>query len=140
MNAKPLPQHLYEKAIELGIKEIHLLWSGGSDNGYLDVQIEPYGTNTQEFNREVEEWAWEDYSYSGAGEGSEYGDNITYDLARREVHTEEWFMVRESQTGPTEELEIQTPEGETRKITPKKKTPKAPKPLKTESDPNDPTP
>lgn len=141
MNAQPLPQHLYEKAIELGIKEIQLQWSGGSDNGYLEINTEPYGSSNSGFNQELEDWAWDAYSYSGAGDGSEYGDNITYDLHLREVRTEEWFMVRETHDGPTEELELQTPEGETQKLAPqklapKKKTPTSPGPQTPLNDPS----
>jgi hypothetical protein len=44
--------------------------------------------------KEVENWAWDVYSYSGAGEGNDYGDNITYDLVENTVETEEWYMER----------------------------------------------
>jgi len=89
MNAKPLSKEIYNKAKELGITKIFLRFSGGSDEGNLDIDMEP--TYNQKFVHEIEDWAWEVYSYSGAGDGSDYGDNIEYDLKAGKVSTSEWY-------------------------------------------------
>jgi hypothetical protein len=61
----------------------------------LNVQIN--GTEHTEKIRklwgEVEEWAYDSYGYSGAGDGTEYGDDITYDLVTNKVSTQEWYHV-----------------------------------------------
>ena len=104
MNAAPLKKEIYDKAKALEIDAIILNFSGGSDEGYLEVELEP--KYDQEFVNEIEDWAWSVYSYSGAGDGSDYGDIIKYDLENNEVSTSEYYMVREDNDNEPEELEI----------------------------------
>lgn len=106
MTAKPLKKAIYDKAKELGIEAITLNFSGGNDEGYLDVEIQPYEDRTMEFVNEIEEWAWEVYDYSGAGEGYDYGDNISYDLKNGKVSTSEWYTSRQEGDTESDELEI----------------------------------
>jgi hypothetical protein len=98
MEAEPLNKEIYNKAKELGVEQIILQFTGGSDEGYLNIGL--VGEDSSEyrydekavlFTQEIEDWAWEVYSYSGAGEGTDYGDNITYDLVNEKVSTEEWY-------------------------------------------------
>jgi hypothetical protein len=35
------------------------------------------------------------YEYSGAGDGTDYGDNITYNLVEGKVTTQEWCHVEQ---------------------------------------------
>lgn len=96
MEAKPLNKEIYNKAKALGVQKITLSFSGGSDEGYLNVTLYPWDNNKSgshnKLSAEVENWAWEVYSYSGAGEGIDYGDDITYDLVNNKVITREWEM------------------------------------------------
>jgi hypothetical protein len=87
-----LKKEIYNKAIELGVTEIVLHFSGGSDEGYLNVEVNPYNHDLAD---QIEEWAWSVYSYSGAGEGTDYGDIITYDLVNERASSQEWYMRRE---------------------------------------------
>lgn len=108
---QPLPRSIYDKAKAHGIKEITLLFRGGDDSGYLNVEFE-VGDNEVEdgfffrFQGEVEAWAWEVYEYSGAGEGVDYGDNITYDLVKNKVTTRSWFYEKQYATPELSKLEI----------------------------------
>jgi hypothetical protein len=115
MNPEPLPRTLYDKAKKLKLANIILEFSGGSDEGYLSVCLTPSNHPDDEpnpaldaeidsFSDEVEEWAWSVYDYSGAGDGSDYGDDITYDLVEGKVTYSEWAMVREDQ--PVEEMKL----------------------------------
>ena len=104
MKAEPLNKSIYNKAKEQGIESIILHFSGGSDAGYLDVETEPKWD--QDLAREIEEWAWEVYDYSGAGEGNDYGDDITYDLKNGKVSTSEWFTERQEGDTDNDELEL----------------------------------
>jgi hypothetical protein len=98
MNAEPIKKSLYDKLKAQGVNRVKLCFSGGSDEGYLDVFLYPavdyHDEAARNLVKEVEDWAWDVYSYSGAGEGNDYGDNITYDLENNKVETEEWFMER----------------------------------------------
>lgn len=102
MNPQPLPKAIYDKAKELGVFSIRLEFSGGNDEGHLYVSTDSFKGMSPDINsleREIEKWAWEAYSYSGAGDGNDYGDNIEYDLENNKVKTSEWYMVRkESET------------------------------------------
>ena len=98
MNAEPISKELYNKLIAEGINDVKLSFSGGSDEGYLDVTVYPHLDPSDEAVRnlikEIEDWAWNAYSYSGAGEGIDYGDEIVYDLVNKKVRTSEWYTSR----------------------------------------------
>lgn len=104
MKAEPLNKSIYNKAKEQGIEEIILRFSGGNDEGYLDVELEPKWD--QDLASEIEEWAWEVYDYNGAGEGNDYGDDIVYDLKNGKVTTSEWFTSRQEGDSDNDELEL----------------------------------
>jgi hypothetical protein len=114
MTAQPLKKAIYDKAKELGIEKIHLNFSGGNDEGYLNVHCEPYKYETEyhDFNNEIEEWAWNVYSYSGAGVGNDYGDDICYNLLTGRVTTSEWFTSRQEGDCDNDKLEIEEDEEE----------------------------
>jgi sugar phosphate isomerase/epimerase len=114
MEAKPLSKIIHAKAKELGVEMIVLQFSGGSDEGYLNVDLigkdsseYRYDEKAKNFAQEIEEWAWEVYDYSGAGDGSNYGDNITYDLENNEVRTDEWYDAPNYTNYPATKLELQ---------------------------------
>lgn len=102
MNAEPLSREIYNRCKADGVKKITLAFSGGNDEGYLDVSCEP--SNGME--DEIEEWAWTVYDYSGAGDGSDYGDNIVYDLERNSTTSQEWSHVPQYGKEDRESLEI----------------------------------
>jgi len=104
MQAEPLSKDIYNKAKELGVEEILLQFSGGSDEGYLEVRLTP--NDDIHLEQEIEDWAWKVYRYSGAGEGTDYGDNIVYDLKNNEVRTIEWVHVPSYTNHPATKLEI----------------------------------
>jgi hypothetical protein len=95
MKIAPLKKQIYEKLKALNVDELVLHFSGGSDEGYLDVELIS-AENRLDGNvyREIEDWAWEVYSYSGAGEGSSYGDDIVYDIKNKKVSHSEWYTTR----------------------------------------------
>jgi hypothetical protein len=96
MEAKPLSKEIYNEAIKLGVKKITLAFSGGSDEGFLDINISPpLITLPSSFVTEIESWAWSVYDYSGAGDGNDFGDNIEYDLENKKVSTNLWYMSRQ---------------------------------------------
>lgn len=104
MNAKPLSKAIYDKAKELGVNTISLEFSGGNDEGHLHVQTD---TDNYDFEKLVEDWAWEAYEYNGAGDGSDYGDNVVYDLKEGKVSTSEWFHVVKEEAGEVTEIEVE---------------------------------
>lgn len=108
MNIEPLSKKIYDKAVSLGVTEIELKFSGGDDEGYLNVYLSgPTGWFIEErFAQEIEEWAWQTYGYSGAGDGSEYGDDIVYDIVNKKATSSEWFMSRTSGASESDDLEI----------------------------------
>ena len=103
MNIEPLSKAIYNKAKGLGVETIELRFSGGSDEGYLDVYTTP---NNLALESEIEEWAWEVYDYSGAGEGNDYGDNIEYNLKNGTAQAEEWYMTRQAGESDVRDLQI----------------------------------
>jgi hypothetical protein len=103
MDAKPLNKEIYEKALALDIIEIHLNFFGGYDEGHLSIfctkefkddngDVKRTCDNT--LDSEIEEWAWSVYCYSGAGDGSDYGDDIVYNLKEKTVTTQEWYHTK----------------------------------------------
>ena len=87
MTIQPLSKELYDKIIEAGANSLTLEFSGGSDEGYLNVECDVSWLLCVA----IEAWAWDVYEYSGAGEGADYGDNITYNLADKTATHDAWY-------------------------------------------------
>lgn len=94
MTIEPIPSTLINRAKEAGVKTITLNFSGGSDEGYLNVSLNDDAMHDGELESAIEEWAWEAYTYSGAGDGHDYGDDITYDLETMQATITDWCMTR----------------------------------------------
>ena len=106
MEIKPLPKKIFDKAVSLGITEIHLNFSGGNDEGYVNVNlVDEYN---QEFANEIENLVWETYDYSGAGDGSDYGDDVIYDLKNKKASVSSWYMARTE--GDTDDADLEVSE------------------------------
>jgi hypothetical protein len=108
MEAAPLKKEIYEKAKSLGITDILLRFSGGNDEGFLDIELSPYKINEDytDLTTEIEDWAWDVYSYSGAGDGRDYGDNINYNLKEGTTSTQEWFTTFSEGSNQTDKLYV----------------------------------
>lgn len=108
-NPQPLTEEIYNKAKEFGVDKIVLNWSGGNDEGHLYVTFYP-SIDSEKFSlieKMVEKWAWDAYSYSGAGDGNDYGDDIEYDLVNGKVTTSEWYTSRVDGASDEVKLEIE---------------------------------
>lgn len=89
----PLPKSIYETAKKNGNTVIHLEFSGGSDEGYLEVNLEG-GTWDEDFEVEIRDWAYEAYAYNGGGDGTDFGDDVRYDIENNKVISTDWCMAR----------------------------------------------
>lgn len=113
LEVKPLPKSFADRAKELGAVAIEIHFAGGSDEGHCMVFLR---TETLEFSKhnttddaeslagEIEDWALETYDYCGAGDGNDYGDDITYDFERNVVEVSEWYTQRVD--GESQELDL----------------------------------
>ena len=97
---RPLPKHLFEKMVAAKIEKLGIHLEGGSDEGLIDCSLSPWPNSDENPNlrktvgeilNEVEIWAFDAYSFSGAGDGTRYGDDIEYDLVNKTVTTTEWY-------------------------------------------------
>ena len=91
---------LKPKLLALGIKSFRIEWSGGSDEGFLEVYVYTDEEQTESghengaaraAHKMITEWANDAWAYSGAGDGTSYGDNFTYYLVSCRVECEEWY-------------------------------------------------
>jgi hypothetical protein len=94
---------------EVKCTKFTLSFRGGNDEGFLDVDnVTIDGKSSSEYfwckkssgkvppifaevSEIIEEAAWRGIDYSGAGEGSDYGDNYTYDLETMDISHSEWY-------------------------------------------------
>jgi hypothetical protein len=115
MKIEPLPKHILDRAIELGVISIDLSFEGGSDEGFLHVELASPPERRSDFSSDipyidleeaVESWAWDVYCYSGAGEGSPYGDDIEYDIAGGTARHSAWYMARHDEESIEIPLEV----------------------------------
>lgn len=112
MDIKPFPKSLFDKATLLKIERVELEFSGGNDEGNLQVtaykMVVSKATEQQvnEFEADVNSWADIEYDYSGAGDGSDYGDNITYNFKKQIVISSDWSMVRQDSGENDEKMEV----------------------------------
>jgi len=109
----PLRRDLYTRAIEIGVRTIRVNMEGGSDESYYDIRCEVPGRYTDlseeqrkvisKLEEDIEDWAYDAYGFNGAGDGSRYGDTITYNLVDNTVTNVEWaFVYQEEDRGATE--------------------------------------
>jgi len=105
---QPLPARIVARAKNLKIEIIKLNFSGGNDEGYLNVDVDSSQemVASQDFLNEIEKWAWDAYSYNGAGEGNDYGDDITYDLKAGTASCQYWYTDRCDGETVTMRLEV----------------------------------
>ena len=106
----PIPKELFELCEEECISEVIICWEGGSDEGYVTVTAWKEGEEknwykaSQERNdvvkavievieKKFEDWA-DNHRYSGAGEGSPYGHDLTIDILNKKMSCEQWWMQR----------------------------------------------
>ena len=106
MEAKPLSKVIYDKAKNFGIESVRLRFSGGSDEGYLEVELSESDNADESFSSEIEDWAWEAYDYNGMGDGLDFGHDITYDLKNNKVSMNAWYTTRHDENEGEKELEI----------------------------------
>lgn len=102
-----LPKELAESLKKNGVTSVTLQFYGGSDEGYLNIHFTGIACDDpvyRDLENAVDEWAWEVYEYSGAGDGSDYGDDITYDFEKGEIRFNEWGMVRHDEEEETIKL------------------------------------
>jgi len=99
-----LPKEILDKAEKLGVYKITLHLSGGSDESYLEVELNDGEVGHEEFESKIEDWVWKVYDYSGAGDGNDYGDDIVYDLVNKTASSTYWQMERAD--GDTDEFEF----------------------------------
>ena len=92
MKAQPIPKDLFDKLKAAKVDYLTLNFMGGSDECNLDINYttDDYKTVPDLLKEEINDWAWTAYNYSGAGDGSDYGDDVVYDLLNGKVRTQEW--------------------------------------------------
>ena len=89
----PLSKKVHDACITAEVTEIQLQFSGGSDSGYLYITFAIKDNPHKLINHlepMVDEWAWSVYEFSGAGDGTEYGSTITYNLVDQTATLTEW--------------------------------------------------
>lgn len=116
---RPLPKNLFEKLVAAKIEKLSVHLEGGNDEGLINCALQPWPDSVEcpelikpvsDLLDEVETWAFEAYSFSGAGDGTRYGDDIVYDLVNKTVTTTEWY--EEVKSGPTENETLELEEEE----------------------------
>lgn len=60
-----------------------------NDSGYQEFKA--VVQEIWKFEQQIEDWVWDHYCYSGAGDGTPYGDVVYYDLENKKITTQEWY-------------------------------------------------
>lgn len=100
--AKPLTKELKTRLVELGVAKFDVNWSGGCDEGMGDVSVYYKKESVVEVARQkgyqsdpaydlIYDWAVGKGWYSGAGDGTDYGDSYHYDLDKGTVSHTDWY-------------------------------------------------
>lgn len=117
MQAIPFPKSLFERAVSLGVKTVTLSFEGGNDEGHLEVSCgwgksqagesaRDLRADALQLQSDIEDWAFDAYDYSGAGDGSRYGDDVVYDLVRKTASTSDWYTSVVRHDPVEDELEL----------------------------------
>lgn len=103
MSAPALPKEIYDKLISAGVSVLHIQWSGGSDEGYLEVDSDsPIPEDV-----DIDGWAYDAFCFSGAGDGHSYGENYEYHLKENKVIMQEWYYVHHEDPEVSFEMEVE---------------------------------
>jgi hypothetical protein len=121
-----LSKELFNQAKKLDIVSFTLNWEGGSDEGYLYIDIEvaekrrngqsvyslretnpEYYQRLQAWESDLENWAHDTFDYGGAGDGTRYGDTYEYNLVEGTVTHQEWWMERQEGETSRDTMETQ---------------------------------
>lgn len=105
----PLTKTLRDACVDAGVKYFILRFEGGDDQGFLNVELYYKDGETVDsltLTESIQDWAYDAYNYSGAGDGSPYGDNYTYNLVDNTVKHDSWRSVVEHDAGDKVNLEI----------------------------------
>ena len=70
--------------------------------------VKVWQRNVGKIEAELEEWAWNTFHYSGAGDGTDYGDDYFYNVVQDTVEHSEWFMERQDQDPTEMKLTLET--------------------------------
>jgi len=113
----PIPKQFVERAKTIGLDRVTIHFSGGSDEGFINVSYSYAGyqcipdidKNAARLCDDIERWAWKKFYYNGAGDGSDYGDDIEYNIKEGTVSTSSWWTAREY--GRSFEMEMECAEG-----------------------------
>jgi len=115
----PLPRYLFDRLVEAGVSTLYLNFSGGSDEGYLYIGLlresgerAECRTDMKDLVQAVDDWAWQVFDYSGAGDGADYGDDYEYDLKNMTTQHTEWCTVRKYQDTETSNFSLEEGEQE----------------------------
>ena len=109
-NIAPIPKELFDLCEEECISEVIITWEGGSDEGYVTVTAWKEGEEKnwltllekrndvekaviEVIEKKFEVWA-DNHCYSGAGDGSPYGHDLTIDILNKKMSAEQWWMER----------------------------------------------
>jgi hypothetical protein len=97
MKIKSLDKGLYVRLLAQGVSYLTLNFSGGNDEGYLNIECDAKADlnssikDLDQLYSDIDAWAFSVYEYSGAGDGGDYGDNITYDLVNKTATHDGWY-------------------------------------------------
>jgi len=101
MTPIPFERNLRERALALGLHTITLNFSGGNDEGFLEVSLlqkngEPLssqypGDPAGCLAAEIQDWAWDHYPFHGTGIGVPYGDILQYNLTEDTIEYDSWY-------------------------------------------------
>jgi hypothetical protein len=91
MSYQNIPKELFQKLKEAGAETLVVKLEGGNDEAIIDVDVLPYTAHSGAIARDVEDWVWNSFCFSGAGDGNPFGENYTYDLKKGTVHSESWY-------------------------------------------------
>lgn len=120
--AKPLTKELVDYLKGLGIIAFRVHWEGGSDEGYYHGEILEMDTvlldnkPSEELTKVAEQQAreiiakWADYPggyYNGAGDGTSYGDEYTYNLKDMTVSHDQWYHVQQHDSKGSSRISVQ---------------------------------
>jgi hypothetical protein len=123
LNENGMNKKLYNLLKKNKVKGFVLKFSGGSDEGYLDVSVDyrkegddkvytssypPHDPkNIEDIKSILYDAAMEGFEYTGAGDGTDYGDNYYFDLETGEIRHEEWYMVEQSSMLPEKKIQLE---------------------------------
>lgn len=109
MSEYTIPASLFNQLKQNKVDRLTINLTGGDDEGILNIEFQPWPEGDLvgwHLERIVTDWVYNNFEFSGAGDGTPYGTDYVYDLNKGTFTSQEWAMIVDSKDENEHKFEV----------------------------------